>query len=105
MLDTGVDVPEAVNLVFAKPVFSKTKFWQMIGRGTRLRPALFGPDETNLDHAKQNFRVFDFCGNIDFFNSEFADVEARQAPALSERLLGLQLDLLRRLDRRQQPAC
>ena len=103
MLDTGIDVPEVVNLVFAKPVFSKTKFWQMIGRGTRLRPALFGPDETNPDHAKQNFRVFDFCGNIDFFNSELAGVEARQAPALSERLLCLQLDLLRSLDRRQQP--
>ncbi|WP_406497800.1 helicase-related protein [Streptomyces sp. NBC_00846] len=58
MLDTGIDVPEVVNLVFAKPVFSKTKFWQMIGRGTRLRPALFGPDETNPDHAKENFRVF-----------------------------------------------
>lgn len=103
MLDTGIDVPEVVNLVFAKPVFSKTKFWQMIGRGTRLRPALFGPDETNPDHAKQNFRVFDFCGNIDFFNSDLAGVEARQAPALTERLLGLQLDLLRSLDRREQP--
>ena len=44
MLDTGIDVPEVVNLVFAKPVFSKDKFWQMIGRGTRLCPDLFGPD-------------------------------------------------------------
>jgi type I restriction enzyme, R subunit len=43
MLDTGIDIPEIVNLVFFKPVRSKTKFWQMIGRGTRLRPDLFGP--------------------------------------------------------------
>ncbi len=50
MLDTGIDVPEVVNLVFFKPVRSKTKFWQMIGRGTRLRPDLFGPghDKTEL---------------------------------------------------------
>ena len=56
MLDTGIDVPEVANLVFFKPVYSKIKFWQMIGRGTRLCPDLFGPDED-----KQDFRVFDFC--------------------------------------------
>ncbi|WEH36082.1 DEAD/DEAH box helicase family protein [Streptomyces sp. AM 4-1-1] len=103
MLDTGVDVPEVVNLVFAKPVFSKTKFWQMIGRGTRLRPRLYGPDDTNPAHAKRNFRVFDFCGNIDFFNSGLAPVEGRRAVSLSERLLRRQLDLVRALDRREQP--
>src|SRR6202030_1645609 len=43
MLDTGIDIPEVVNLVFFKVVRSKTKFWQMLGRGTRLRPDLFGP--------------------------------------------------------------
>ena len=53
MLDTGIDVPEAVNLVFAKPVFSISKFWQMIGRGTRLCPNLFGPGKN-----KKNF--FDY---------------------------------------------
>ncbi|WP_282693971.1 DEAD/DEAH box helicase family protein [Streptomyces sp. CC208A] len=98
MLDTGVDVPEVVNLVFAKPVFSKTKFWQMIGRGTRLRKGLYGPDRD-----KQDFRVFDFCGNIDFFNSGLASVEARQAVSLTEKILRRQLDLVRALDRRQQP--
>ncbi|MEU3774804.1 DEAD/DEAH box helicase family protein [Streptomyces sp. NPDC032472] len=103
MLDTGIDVPEVVNLVFAKAVFSRTKFWQMIGRGTRLRPALFGPDETEPEHAKKNFRVFDFCGNIDFFNSEIAGNEGRQTVSLTERLLATQLDLLRSLDRRIQP--
>ena len=62
MLDTGIDVPEVANLVFFKPVYSKIKFWQMIGRGTRLCSELFGPD-----NDKQDFRVFDFCFNFDFF--------------------------------------
>ncbi|WP_200302646.1 DEAD/DEAH box helicase family protein [Streptomyces adelaidensis] len=103
MLDTGIDVPEVVNLVFAKPVFSKTKFWQMIGRGTRLRPALYGPDPENPDHNKQNFFVFDFCGNIDFFNSQMDRSEGRKAATLTEQLLQRQLDLVRVLDKRQQP--
>ncbi|MFD7053846.1 DEAD/DEAH box helicase family protein [Streptomyces mirabilis] len=103
MLDTGIDVPEVVNLVFAKPVFSKTKFWQMIGRGTRLRPALYGPDPDNPEHNKQNFYVFDFCGNIDFFNSQLDGSEGRRAVTLTEQLLQRQLDLVRVLDKRQQP--
>lgn len=61
MLDTGIDVPEVVNLVFFKMVRSKSKFWQMIGRGTRLCPGLFGPGE-----VKKAFFVFDFCGNLDY---------------------------------------
>ncbi len=61
MLDTGIDVPEVVNLVFFKKVMSKAKFWQMIGRGTRLCPGL-------LDGVDKNkFYIFDFCGNFDFF--------------------------------------
>ncbi len=61
MLDTGIDVPEVLNLVFFKKVLSKGKFWQMIGRGTRLCPGL-------LDGAdKQKFYIFDFCGNFEFF--------------------------------------
>ncbi|MFB6805887.1 DEAD/DEAH box helicase family protein [Streptomyces sp. NPDC056387] len=103
MLDTGIDVPEVVNLVFAKPVFSKTKFWQMIGRGTRLRPALYGPDPESPNHSKQNFYVFDFCGNIDFFNSQLDRSEGRRAVTLTEKLLQRQLDLVRVLDKRQQP--
>jgi type I restriction enzyme R subunit len=63
MLDTGIDVPEVVNLVFFKLVRSKTKFWQMLGRGTRLCPDLFGPGED-----KQNFFVFDFCQNLEYFS-------------------------------------
>lgn len=64
MLDTGIDVPEVVNLVFFKRVRSKTKFWQMIGRGTRLVPNLFGP---GMD--KEFFYVFDYCENLEFFNA------------------------------------
>ena len=61
MLDTGIDVPEVLNLVFFKKVMSKAKFWQMIGRGTRLCPGL-------IDGAdKSKFYIFDFCGNFEFF--------------------------------------
>ena len=61
MLDTGIDVPEVLNLVFFKKVMSKAKFWQMIGRGTRLCPGL-------MDGAdKDKFYIFDFCGNFEFF--------------------------------------
>ena len=65
MLDTGIDVPEVVNLVFFKMVRSKSKFWQMIGRGTRLCPDLFAPGED-----KSDFLVFDFCGNLDYFSQD-----------------------------------
>ena len=61
MLDTGIDVPEVLNLVFFKKVMSKAKFWQMIGRGTRLCPGLLDGED------KKKFYIFDFCGNFDFF--------------------------------------
>lgn len=61
MLDTGIDVPEVLNLVFFKKVMSKAKFWQMIGRGTRLCPGLLNGED------KQKFYIFDFCGNFEFF--------------------------------------
>lgn len=70
MLDTGIDVPEIVNLVFAKPVKSWVKFWQMIGRGTRLRPNLFGPGRD-----KAEFLIFDHYGNFDFFEEEYKEPE------------------------------
>ncbi len=64
MLDTGIDVPEVVNLVFLKVIQSKVKFTQMIGRGTRLCPNLFGP------HAhKTTFKIFDYCQNFEFFDA------------------------------------
>ena len=89
MLDTGIDVPDIVNLVMFKPVRSKTKFWQMIGRGTRLRPDLFGP---KLD--KKEFQVFDFCGNFDFFNIQPDGLAARTAKTLSQRLFEHRVELL-----------
>lgn len=61
MLDTGIDVPEVLNLVFFKKVMSKAKFWQMIGRGTRLCPGLLDGED------KEKFYIFDFCNNFDFF--------------------------------------
>lgn len=61
MLDTGIDVPEVLNLVFFKKVMSKAKFWQMIGRGTRLCPGLVDGED------KSKFYIFDFCGNFEFF--------------------------------------
>lgn len=76
MLDTGIDVPEVVNLVFFKRVRSKTKFWQMLGRGTRLRPDLFGP---GMD--KQFFYVFDYCENLEFFS---ANPQGAEEAALQE---------------------
>ena len=63
MLDTGIDIPEVVNLVFFKLVRSKTKFWQMVGRGTLLCPDLFEPEQ-----YKQFFYLFDYCQNLEFFS-------------------------------------
>ncbi|MHC5830818.1 MAG: helicase-related protein, partial [Nostoc sp.] len=70
MLDTGIDVPEVVNLVLFKLVRSKTKFWQMVGRGTRRCPDLFG-----IGQDKQFFYLFDYCQNLEFFqhNAETTD--------------------------------
>jgi type I restriction enzyme R subunit len=99
MLDTGIDVPEVVNLVFFKPVRSKTKFWQMIGRGTRLCPGLFGPGQD-----KEFFRVFDYCQNIEFFGANPEIKEANAAKSLSERLFAGRLDLVRALDDKQAKA-
>ena len=89
MLDTGIDVPEVANLVFFKPVYSRIKFWQMIGRGTRLCPELFGPDAD-----KQDFRVFDFCFNFDFFREHPEGIEASGGVSLGARLFGSRVELL-----------
>ena len=89
MLDTGIDVPEVANLVFFKPVYSKIKFWQMIGRGTRLCPELFGPDDD-----KQDFRVFDCCFNFDFFREHPKGIEARGGVPLGTQLFCSRLQLL-----------
>ena len=89
MLDTGIDIPEVANLVFFKPVYSKIKFWQMIGRGTRLCPELFGPDDD-----KQDFRVFDFCFNFDFFRENPDGIETGGVVPLGTRLFRSRVQLL-----------
>jgi type I restriction enzyme R subunit len=93
MLDTGIDVPEVVNLVFFKMVRSKSKFWQMIGRGTRLRPDLFGPGRD-----KQDFFVFDFCGNLEYFNQDLPGSEGSLQKSLTQRLFEARLGLVVGLD-------
>ncbi len=86
MLDTGIDVPEVVNLVFFKKVMSKAKFWQMIGRGTRLCPGLL--DGTD----KQKFYIFDFCGNFEFFRMNKGKATANMI-ALQGAIFNLQFEL------------
>ncbi|MDX2099606.1 MAG: DEAD/DEAH box helicase family protein [Leptolyngbyaceae cyanobacterium bins.59] len=97
MLDTGVDIPEVVNLVFFKLVRSKTKFWQMIGRGTRLRPDLFGPNQ-----PKEFFYLFDYCQNLEFFSHTPETIDAAPSKSLSKRLFTSRLELLSELDKRLQ---
>ena len=88
MLDTGIDVPEVCNLVFFKPVRSSTKFWQMIGRGTRLCVDLFGPGED-----KEEFLIFDFCENFEFFNINPKGIEPAKTKSISQQLFELRLRL------------
>jgi len=95
MLDTGIDIPEVVNLVFFKIVRSKTKFWQMVGRGTRLSPDLFGPGQD-----KQFFYLFDYCDNLAFFGANAKGIESQAGDSLSTRLFKYRLDLIEELDRR-----
>jgi type I restriction enzyme, R subunit len=90
MLDTGIDVPEIVNLVFAKPVFSYVKFWQMIGRGTRLCPDLFGPGKD-----KTHFQIFDHWGNFDRFDQGYQSAEPQQPKSLMQKVFEARLDLAR----------
>ena len=80
MMDTGVDAPRVVNLVFFKLVKSPTKFWQMIGRGTRLCENLFGPGEN-----KSHFLIFDYCQNFEFFDANPEGVETKAVKSLTQR--------------------
>jgi type I restriction enzyme, R subunit len=94
MLDTGIDVPEVVNLVFFKLVRSKTKFWQMVGRGTRLCPDLFGPGE-----HKDCFYLFDYCQNLEYFSQSPATTDGSLGESLGKRLFTTRLELIGELDR------
>ena len=94
MLDTGIDIPEVVNLVFFKLVRSKTKFWQMVGRGTRLCPDLFGPGQD-----KELFYLFDYCQNLEYFSQDIPATEGSVADSLGKRLFNARLELIGELDR------
>ncbi|MGI0479353.1 DEAD/DEAH box helicase family protein [Geminocystis sp. CENA526] len=93
MLDTGVDVPEVLNLVFFKPVYSEVKFNQMIGRGTRLCPNLFG-----IGRDKTEFLIFDLCDNFAYFSQEVKEKEQTPSESLHTRLLKAKLELWECLD-------
>lgn len=93
MLDTGIDVPAVVNLVFAKPVYSVTKFWQMIGRGTRLCEDLFGPGE-----HKRGFKIFDCCENFAFFNMKPEGIVSGNTEPLSQKIFNRSLELAQELN-------
>lgn len=95
MLDTGIDIPEVVNLVFFKLVRSKTKFWQMVGRGTRLCSDLFG-----LGQHKQFFYLFDYCQNLEFFSQNPEATEGALGQSLGKRLFTGRLDLIGELDKK-----
>jgi type I restriction enzyme R subunit len=96
MLDTGIDVPEVVNLVFFKIIRSKTKFWQMLGRGTRLCPDLFGPRT-----HKEFFYVFDFCQNFEFFNQNPQLADAAIPDSLAKRLFAQRVALIGELEKQK----
>lgn len=92
MLDTGIDIPEILNLVFFKKVRSKTKFWQMIGRGTRLCPDLLG-----VGQDKEEFLIFDFCNNFEFFRVNPKGFEGNNVETLTEKLFNIKTALVKEL--------
>ena len=95
MMDTGIDVPECVNLVFFKKVRSKAKFWQMIGRGTRLCKDLTCIDQVDGEYAdKRRFLIFDYCGNFEFFREHKEGFESKETKTLSENIFGKQVKLI-----------
>lgn len=98
MLDTGIDIPEIVNLVFFKMVRSKTKFWQIVGRGTRLRPNLFG-----MGKNKREFWIFDYCQNLEFFSENPETVAGSGNESLSKKLFSSRVELIAELDKRRDP--
>ncbi|MBR4265037.1 MAG: DEAD/DEAH box helicase family protein [Bacteroidales bacterium] len=92
MLDTGIDVPEILNLVFFKIVKSKIKFEQMIGRGTRLCPDIFGPGSD-----KKLFYIFDWCGNFEYFSKSYDEISSTEVKSLTQKLFELRLDIAKEL--------
>ena len=89
MLDTGVDVPAVLNLVFFKKVRSRIKFVQMIGRGTRLCEDIYGPGRN-----KSGFQIFDYCGNFEYFDQNPEGKPGKETLTLSQRLFNIRVDML-----------
>ncbi len=89
MLDTGIDIPEVCNLVFFKTIRSKTKFLQMIGRGTRLCPNLYGNG-----NDKENFYIFDYCQNFEYFNQNAVTAEPKLQESLSTKIFNKRVELI-----------
>lgn len=96
MLDTGIDVPEVLNLVFFKRVKSKIKFMQMIGRGTRLCPNIYGQKDEKHPERKTDkdlFYIFDWCNNFEYFSLNPEGIEPVRVKSLTERLFSLRLNI------------
>ena len=94
MMDTGIDVPQCVNLVFFKKVRSKAKFWQMSGRGTRLCKGLTCTDQIDGEYTdKKRFLIFDYCGNFEYFRAHKEGYETKEAKSLTENIFGKQVKL------------
>ncbi len=97
MLDTGIDIPELVNLVFFKKVRSKSKFWQMIGRGTRLCEGLFG-----VGQDKTFFLIFDYCSNFEYFRVNKNGIDVRSVKSLTENLFNIRVRIAQELREHSQ---
>ena len=94
MMDTGIDVPQCVNLVFFKKVRSKAKFWQMIGRGTRLCKGLTCTDRIDGEYTdKKRFLIFDYCGNFEYFRAHINGFEAGDTKSLTENIFSKRIRL------------
>ncbi len=96
MLDTGIDLPDVLNLVFFKVVKSKIKFMQMIGRGTRLSPGIFGPGKD-----KEHFYIFDWCRNFEYFDKNPDGQTAAVAPSLTEKIFSIRAKIAFHLQHQQ----
>lgn len=96
MLDTGIDVPDVLNLVFFKVVKSKIKFMQMIGRGTRLSQGIFGPGKD-----KEHFYIFDWCRNFEYFDKNPDGQTAAAAPSLTEKIFSIRAKIAFHLQHQQ----
>ncbi|NDO45363.1 DEAD/DEAH box helicase family protein [Clostridium sp. MD294] len=98
MMDTGIDVPEVVNLVFFKKVRSKTKFWQMIGRGTRLCKYKTFLDKQDGEYTdKRRFYIFDYCGNFEYFRQHKEGIESKETKTLSEKIFIKRIQIIKNL--------